>query len=98
MIELRNVKKKYGKRVLFSNVNLKIDKCGLYCFKGENGTGKTTLLNIISRCIKPSRGKVISRFKCCSFVSQKVNLINTMTIREIFKMLRIDCNLLKRIF
>lgn len=97
MIELINVEKRYGKRILFSNINIKIDKAGLYSFIGENGCGKSTLLNIITKSIKASKGKVINKIKSRSFIIQKVSLIEHLTIREHFKLFNIDFSVLKRI-
>ena len=97
MIELINIEKRYGNRVLFSNVNLKFDKPGIYSFVGDNGSGKSTLLNIIGGYIKPSKGKVINENIKISFMSQKTNLLDTLTIREMFKMLDLDVNLLRKV-
>lgn len=97
LIVLEGVGKKYKNKDLFYDVNIKIDSVGIHCFIGENGVGKTTLLNIISLVIPPSCGNVVNRFKKCSFVSQKVNLIENLTVEEHFKMLNIDCNLLKQV-
>ena len=58
MINLANVSKNYGKRILFNNVNLSIndnEKIGLI---GPNGAGKSTLFSIILQEAEPSSGKV----------------------------------------
>ncbi len=81
---------------MFSKVCLKIDKCGIYGIIGENGCGKTTLLNIISGFIKQTRGKVKNKFKKTSFISQKVNLLDNLTVKEHFEMFNLDVNLLRR--
>lgn len=96
MIKLINVSKFYNKRTLFKNVNLEIDKAGLYSFIGDNGCGKTTLLNIISKFIKPSKGRVINK-NSFSFISQKVNLINHLNVKEHFQMFKIDVEYLNKI-
>ena len=97
MIELRNVKKKYGNKVLFSNVNLKFNSPGVYSFVGDNGSGKSTLLNIIGGYIKPSRGKVLNKDISVSFMSQKTNLLESLSVREMFEMLDLDINLLRKV-
>ena len=97
MIELKNVKKKYKNKVLFKDVNIKINSAGLYSFVGDNGCGKTTILNLISNFIKPSSGKVINKIKGISFVSQKVNLLDNLTVKEHFNLFNVDYNLLKKV-
>lgn len=97
MIELINIRKKYKNRKLFSEVNLKIDKPGIYSFIGNNGSGKTTLLNIISKFIKPSSGNVKLSNKSISFLSQNVNLLEMLTVREHLEMFSIDINVLKKV-
>lgn len=96
MIKLINVNKKYRNKTLFEDVNLEIDKAGVYSFVGENGCGKTTLLNIISKFIKVSRGKVINDERV-SFLSQTVNLIPHLKIREHFEMFQVDVKYLKKV-
>lgn len=96
MIKLKNVKKKYRKQILFSKINLQIDRCGIYGIVGENGSGKTTLLNIVSGFIKPTKGRVTNKFKDVSFISQKVNLLDNLTVKEHFEMFNLDVNLLRK--
>jgi len=96
LIELIDVCKKFKKRILFSNLNLKITSCGVYSFIGDNGIGKTTLLNIISKNIKVNSGKVINTHKGISFVSQKVNLIEHLTVKEHLDIYKIKHSVLKK--
>lgn len=97
MIELINVNKRFKNKVLFENVSLKIDKPGIYSFIGDNGVGKTTLLNIINKSIKANKGKVINKIKKKCFVSQSVNLIKHLTVKEHFELFCLDFRLLKRV-
>lgn len=94
MIQLKNIKKQYKKKVLFSNVNLIIDKAGIYSFVGDNGCGKTTLLNIIGKIIKPSKGKIKNKHKTI-FISQELHLIDNLKVKDYFKIFNIDINVLK---
>ena len=58
MITINKMTLQYGKRVLFDNVNLKLD--GERCFGviGANGAGKSTFLKIITSEIQPNYGTI----------------------------------------
>lgn len=59
MIEIQNLSFKYGKKLVLSNITMKLEAGKIYGLLGENGVGKTTLLKIISGLQKPSEGKCI---------------------------------------
>ena len=46
-------------KIVLNNLNLSFEKGKIYGIKGPSGTGKSTLLNIISGLIKPSKGNLI---------------------------------------
>lgn len=96
MIELIKVDKVFKSKKILENISLKIDKAGIYTFVGDNGIGKTTLLNIINKSVKPSSGKVINKHKNISFVSQKVNLINHLTVKDHLDIYGISCRCLTK--
>lgn len=58
MITVNNVSLRYGKRVLFDEVNLKFTKGNCYGIIGANGAGKSTFLKILSGEIDPSTGMI----------------------------------------
>lgn len=59
MIELKNVRKSFGKRVLFENLNLKISDGEFAVLIGASGCGKTTLLDIIAGIEPIDSGEVL---------------------------------------
>ena len=64
MLQIKNLSKSfsniYGKpNIIFQNLNLTINKGEFVSIIGSNGTGKSTLLNIISGLIKESQGDVL---------------------------------------
>ena len=58
MINAIGVTLRYGKRVLFEDVNIKFSKGNCYGLIGANGAGKSTFLKILSGEIEPSKGEV----------------------------------------
>jgi ATPase subunit of ABC transporter with duplicated ATPase domains len=58
MITVSNLAIQFGKRVLFSDVNLKFTAGNCYGVIGANGAGKTTLIRILSGDLEPTRGTI----------------------------------------
>ncbi len=58
MISTNGITLQYGKRALFSDVNIKFTPGNCYGLIGANGAGKSTFLKILSGEIEPSRGEV----------------------------------------
>ncbi len=58
MITVSNVSLRYGKRVLFDEVNIKFNPGNCYGVIGANGAGKSTFLKILSGEIDPQTGSV----------------------------------------
>src|SRR3982750_3168025 len=58
MLSVQNLSLRYGKRVLFEDVNLKFTPGNCYGVIGANGAGKSTFLKILSGEIDPATGQV----------------------------------------
>ncbi len=58
MLTVANLSLRFGKRVLYEDVNLKFIPGNCYGVIGANGAGKSTLLKIISGEIDPTSGSV----------------------------------------
>lgn len=64
MLELSNINKTFnpgtiGEKVLFNNFSIKLNEGDFVGVIGSNGSGKTTMLNIISGDITPDSGSVV---------------------------------------
>ena len=59
MVTVQNLIMRYGNRVLFQDINLKLDRHKRYGLIGANGAGKTTFLKILSGEITEYEGEVI---------------------------------------
>ena len=58
MLTVSNISLRFGKRVLFEDVNLKFTRGNCYGIIGANGAGKSTFLKILSGEIEPNTGSV----------------------------------------
>jgi len=58
MITVSNLSLRFGKRVLFEDVNLKFTQGNCYGIIGANGAGKSTFLKILSGEVDPTTGSV----------------------------------------
>ncbi len=56
---LKNISKKFGRRLIFNSINYKFTENKIYGIAGSNGSGKSTLTKIIAGVLSPSGGKVI---------------------------------------
>jgi len=58
-IEAEKIEKKFGKTLLFKNINFHLARGDSFYITGPNGSGKSTLLQILAGIQKPSSGKII---------------------------------------
>ncbi|MFG1460648.1 MAG: ABC transporter ATP-binding protein [Thermoplasmataceae archaeon] len=58
MIKLENVVKSYSGTVALSGINLNIEPGQIHGILGPNGSGKTTMLKLISAILRPTSGNV----------------------------------------
>ena len=94
VIEFKEVNKIYGDNVAVKHINLKIMAGEFVCLIGTSGSGKTTILRMINRMLKPSNGKIFIKGEEISdlnpvqlrrkigYVIQNIGLMPHMTIYE----------------
>ena len=58
VLQIKGVSKSFGERDLFSDIYLRVAGGERIAFIGENGTGKTTLLNMIMGLERPDAGSI----------------------------------------
>lgn len=59
ILELHNVSKSFGDKVLFKNFDYNFQRQDRLGIIGKNGTGKSTFLNMLTGKIKPDTGKLV---------------------------------------
>lgn len=59
MIELKNVRKKFGKKKVLEGVSFTAKKGNITCLVGVNGVGKTTILNSIMNLTPIDSGEIL---------------------------------------
>ena len=59
MIQIKNVKKKFGENIVLDGIDLTIHKGDVIGIIGPSGTGKSTLLRCIDRLEKPEEGELM---------------------------------------
>ncbi len=95
-LSVENVAKSYGERILFSDISFGINKDQKIAFIAKNGTGKTSLLNIITGGDTPDSGQVVSRNGIrISYLPQVPDLNENLSVEE--TIFASDNNILKTI-
>ena len=95
VIELKNLKKYYGKSRGIENVSLRINKGEIYGFIGPNGAGKSTTIRTILGLINKTAGEIYlngvkldpndpETKKMIGYLPGEINLYNDMTVKELF--------------
>ena len=59
MVEFKDVTLAYGRKIIFTDLNLEICRNDFLGIMGPNGAGKTTLLRSMMGLLKPKKGKII---------------------------------------
>ncbi len=95
MLEIKNIYKSFGEQKVLLGLNMSIEQGKIYTMIGANGTGKTTLFNLITGFLQPDKGEIWynnKRLDNHSPVSinskgitrtfQDLRVINQLTVKE----------------
>ncbi len=97
MLVATGVTVRFGKRVLFEDVNIRFGKGNCYGIIGANGAGKSTFLKVLSGEIEPSKGEVsmekgerLSVLKQDHFAYEEYSVIDTVIMgnQELYKIMK----------
>ena len=82
-LSVENISKSFGERTLFKDISFGINKDQKIAFIAKNGSGKTTIMNIINGFDEPDTGQVVLRKSIrMAFLSQDNKLQDELTIEE----------------
>ena len=91
IVETNGLTKIYGGKAAVDNVNMHIEEGTIYGFVGENGSGKTTIMRLLTGLAEPNKGefslfginckdkKIYSCRKQMSAIVETISLVPTMT-------------------
>ena len=83
LLSVENISKAFGERIILENISFGINKDQKIAFIAKNGTGKTTLLNIIAGKDQPDSGQVVFRKGIhIGFLSQNPSFNEELTVEE----------------
>ena len=83
LLSVENISKAFGERIILQNISFGINKDQKIAFIAKNGTGKTTLLNIMAGKDLPDSGQVVFRKGIhIGFLSQNPYFDEELTVEE----------------
>ncbi|MCD4794490.1 MAG: ATP-binding cassette domain-containing protein [Bacteroidales bacterium] len=95
MLEIKDIYKSFGEQKVLQGANMSIKQGKIYTMVGGNGTGKTTLFNLITGFLKPDKGEILLSNKRLDKLSpikinskgitrtfQDLRIINQLTVKE----------------
>ena len=82
-LSVENISKAFGELELFSNISFGINQYQKIAFIAKNGTGKTSMLNIIAGLDSSDTGQIVSRKGLkIEYLSQEDNLNDALTVEQ----------------
>ena len=76
VIECKNITHYYGEKLIYENLNFEVEKGKVLGLLGKNGTGKTTIINILNGYLKPRSG-------ACYLLGENMNHLTPATKAKI---------------
>lgn len=89
-VQIKNLTKKYGKKIIINNLNLTIDNTRYNIIKGHNGCGKSTLIKCIMNLVK-YEGQIINN-NSIYYVPEKIYLPPLIKVSDFLNILSKDKN------
>lgn len=92
MIEVKNVKKKYGRKQVLNGLSFTANKGEITCLIGINGVGKTTIMKAIMALTPINSGEILidgekirkESYEKITFIPDTITMLPQMKIKEAF--------------
>lgn len=68
-VEFKEVSFLYGEKIILENLNFTFEKGKVYGIIGESGSGKSSIINLLCKLEKPSKGNVLCDEICIEYVN-----------------------------
>ena len=94
LITTKDLCKEYGHKMVIDHVNMHIPESSIYGFVGENGSGKTTIMRLITGLAEPTKGgfelfgikntdrKIYDVRKNISAIVEATSLVPSLTAKD----------------
>ena len=93
LIEVRDIKKNYGKKEAVKGISFKIEENEILGLLGPNGSGKTTTIGMLLGLLKPTSGEIfinnlklednrIEILEIINFISPYIELPKKLTVKQ----------------
>ena len=91
LVKIKNLSKKYDKKIALDSINLEIPKGKIIGLLGKNGAGKTTLIKCLNDLLTPDDGEILVKGKkigveskkIISYLPEKTYLNKEMKVKEV---------------
>src|SRR5690625_1264062 len=92
MIEVKDIRKSYGRKKVLNGVSFTAEKGEITCLIGVNGVGKTTVLNAIM-ALTPVTGEILidgkkiskQSYEKITFIPDAITMLPQMRIQDAFE-------------
>ena len=94
LIETKDLCKRYGQNLVIDHVNMHVPEKSIYGFVGENGSGKTTIMRLVTGLASPTSGeyslfgvnfkdrKIYEAKKQISAIVETVSIVPSLTAKQ----------------